>query len=128
MGNFFDSFFFSVSLDSTELYLGEWVARDCADVLNGVLCERNRIGEDFPTNPTTAMTTTPSAKCGAGWLERPLTNLCYIFTSMYDSYRKNLEYCEQMGASLVSISNYQEQLFLQSTILISIYIDFKLIT
>lgn len=66
---------------------------------------------------TTPKSTTPSAKCGSNWLERPFSNFCYHFSTKINTFSKAEQECQTLGGSLVSILGVDEQLFLQSIIL-----------
>jgi hypothetical protein len=66
-----------------------------------------------PTNPPT---TTPSAKCGSGWRERPISDYCYHFSDRVETFDKSQTVCNQLGGNLVSIMDVSEQLFLQNVI------------
>ncbi len=65
------------------------------------------------TNPPL---TTPSAKCGSGWRERPFSDFCYHFSDRVETFEKSQASCILMGGNLVSIMDAVEQLFLQNLI------------
>lgn len=66
--------------------------------------------------PTNAPVTTPSAKCGSGWRERPFSDYCYHFSDRVETFEKSQSSCNQMGGNLVSIMDVMEQLYLQNVI------------
>jgi len=66
---------------------------------------------------TVPPTTTPSLKCGANWLERPLSDFCYHFSTNFETFKKANEACNAISGSLLAITSIDEQLFIQSILL-----------
>ncbi len=54
------------------------------------------------------------ANCTNGWLSRPYSDSCYLFSTSTVNQNNAVKECEKLGATLVSVTSVQEQIFLQS--------------